>query len=406
MPRIFFVSNRTDGLGERLRSIVNALYLANNYSGQFVFDWRLRDGRQAAYNSICDVHELFDEDFVRKYSVDSYSHILDGAKDLDVENIADLLSSSDDSSIFKSSIPQSPVYRYLPSLKTDVVNGGFLKTFNSVAFSTGASLAISSATMVDIPEGAVAVHLRAGDVIYGIYSKSARFCSKAIPYQLAISLVQSLTSEGHPVILFGQDPALIQYLSAKYCVIAASSLLKDQLSSATHIALAEIILMSRCKQIVSGSSGFAVLASSLAGETRVPIGRYFPHADADLVLATLGNIVDQSISIEQQIFSLRWAIGQFAPILTSDQLKELCNSGLLLAPNDPFFSIVLASCHVAAGDEDDGKQLIAKVLSSNSISFNTRLLHPSSFGDKVTAEYVLKSIRTIINSEFHAYVKP
>lgn len=358
MTAIAFVSNRTDGLGERLRSIVNALYLTHRFSGQFVFDWAVKTGGQAAFHSICELHDIFSDEFIQSHYALHYASLLDQAVEVQVEQLQALTDSSFLSEWHKVFVPQMPIYRYLPSLRSDIANGGFLNSFNAIGFSEQARSVISSVKAMSLPSDLLAVHLRAGDIMYGSFRLNARFCRKAIPYQLADSLLESFAATKQQVILFGQDNNLISYLAAKHGVLVASTLLNDLSSNSAHQALAEIILMSKCKQIIAGSSGFAILASSLAGETLVPINDYLSTSDISPILNTLGMTVDRRISVEQQIFSLRWMIGFHASTLSVTQLEELCLAGLDLAPDDSFFTTVLSGCYANAGQITRAKEML------------------------------------------------
>lgn len=403
MTAIAFVSNRTDGLGERLRSIVNALYLTHRFSGQFVFDWAVKTGGQAAFHSICELHDIFSDEFIQSHYALHYASLLDQAVEVQVEQLQALTDSGFLSEWHKVFVPQMPIYRYLPSLRSDIANGGFLNSFNAIGFSEQARSVISSVKAMSLPSDLLAVHLRAGDIMYGSFRLNARFCRKAIPYQLADSLLESFAATKQQVILFGQDNNLISYLAAKHGVLVASTLLNDLSSNSAHQALAEIILMSKCKQIIAGSSGFAILASSLAGETLVPINDYLSTSDISPILNTLGMTVDRRISVEQQIFSLRWMIGFHASTLSVTQLEELCLAGLDLAPDDSFFTTVLSGCYANAGQITRAKEMLVSVLSKNTESFNKRLFEPSSFGERLSGDYVLSLLQPLKDSDPKLY---
>lgn len=396
MANIYFIADRTDGLGERLRAILNAAFLSQRFGGEFFFDWRLRLGRQAAFNAVCDVEGFFHPQFVRNHLLSHNQKILCGIDEVPLDHLEKYKDLSGNARPVKFKVNQAPIYRYVPGLKADLMKAGLMRTFKSFRFSDTIQTAINSATSITLPLNPIAVHLRAGDIVYGIYSKYARFCGKAIPYQIAEEIVNKITSRGEVVLLFGQDSSIVDYISDKYGAIPASSLISTTHYNSTQVALAEIILMSRCRAIVSGGSGFASLASSLAGDISLSLHRTLDHLP-DIVLRSLDSEVERRISLEQQIFSLRWVIGNYATSLSSDSLRKVCQAGLQLAPSDVFFSYVLASCLIDEGYYAwAGKVLYPFQASRRAFTSEDHFLQSNAYGSRQTAARILPPLYSFL----------
>lgn len=389
-----FISDRTDGLGERLRALTNAIYLASKYNARMFYEWKNRQSGARVFHSIEEEVDVFSPEFI-----DSHSYSANEIKLSQLDHVTQLgdlckhggyLSLSENHRI---RVDQNPIYRHIPEIRCHYIQGGFKEAFSKIFFSNRISERILFAKEVALPEKATAIHLRAGDIIYGngTLNKSARFCSKGIPWEIADSIIGQIRLEGRNVILFGQDTLLLSYLAAKHQAFLATNLLDSNAKSSIEIAIQEIFLMSRCSRILAGSSGFALLASSLAGEIHDPISRLatFPVVT---VLRSLSHQLDDSISVEQQVFSLRWIIGIHGCALSPKELLEVAQHGLSLLPNDLFFFLTKASALSALGSASEVSSMIDSALSSYSASELRRMLSPSSFGKAESHVDILKPL--------------
>jgi hypothetical protein len=386
-----FVSDRTDGLGERLRALTNAIYLANRYNARMFYEWKNRQGGTRIFHSIEEEFNVFSQDFI-----DLHSYSTNEAELSRLDHVVELgdfckqggyLCLSEN---LRIRVNQSPVYRYIPETKAHYVHGGFKEAFSKVRFCNQISERIDYAQKAVLPEKATAFHLRAGDIIYGngTLNKSARFCGKGIPWEIADLIIGRIRSEGGNVVLFGQDTSLLSYLAAKHHAYLATAFLDPDAKTSIEIAIQEILLMSRCARILAGSSGFAFLSSSLAGETHQPISR-LEISPVATVLSRLSHQLDQSISVEQRVFSLRWVIGMHGHELSPKELLEVAHHGLSLLPNDLFFILTKASALNALDLASEASKIITFALSSYSVPELTRMLSPSAFGKPASHAHLL-----------------
>lgn len=386
-----FISDRPDGLGERLRALANAIYLAKRYSGRMFYEWKNREGWQKEYNSIEEESYVFSHEFICSHSFSKNFREVSILKEVDLAEFAKQSYGASLPDSIKIRVHQTPLYRYIPELKEHYKRGGFKLAFENIQFSNKISECIDYAKSACLPANAIAIHLRAGDIIYGRYNTSARFCGKGTPWEIADSIIGRIKSEGGNVVLFGQDTSLLHYLAAKHNAYLASSFLDSESKTSLEIAIQEIFLMSRCSRILAGSSGFALLASSLAGEIhqRIPQNEI---PSAATILKCQSHELDQSISVEQRVFSLRWLIGMHGHALSSDELLEAAQHGLSLLPNDLFFILTKASALSALGSASEASKLIDWVLSSYSVSALTRMFSPSAFGKPESQAHLLSPL--------------
>lgn len=73
MSKIIF-ANRDDGLGERLRAILNALYLFSKLNLEFKFYWKVLnasadniDGNKLSPVFVPDKRDIFSDEFIEKF---------------------------------------------------------------------------------------------------------------------------------------------------------------------------------------------------------------------------------------------------------------------------------------------------------------------------------------------------
>ena len=78
-------------------------------------------------------------------------------------------------------------------------------------------------------------------------------------------MATTLLSEGKTPVLFGQDQVSCRLIAEQRDVVLASGLMASS-DDGLALALAEIVLMSRCEEIYAGSSGFARLAAAISGQ--------------------------------------------------------------------------------------------------------------------------------------------
>lgn len=275
-PAPIFVSHRTDGFGERLRALLNAMMLAKKVGGTFRFTWQMRMGAAGTFHAIDPVGEVFDPAFIARH--------LMSADDLAPSNTADLsreverLCAGQPASAAYVLVQHSDLRRQsLEIVRKFGIYGTLDDLFSEIGFSERIRLATSAARGVDISTNTIAIHLRAGDIIYGPFRFREHFFKKACPYPLAEALIGRAREEGGDVILFGQDADLLAALKDRHGVRVADDFSIGAGFTASQKAIFDIVLMSRCAKIFAGNSGFALVAGKISGApVRTPYGLLEP----------------------------------------------------------------------------------------------------------------------------------
>lgn len=240
-----YFSIRQDGLGERLRALLNAKKIARINDGYFYFAW---EDNTLDFHSVDNVQKTFSQDYIDKHYKD-----LKQIKSLHTIDISETKNISKE---------------YLSLYDGIVVGQGsqpFKYDFDSIGFSEENKIAIKKAFNVTISENTVAIHLRAGDIVYGIYRFNNSFYYKVIPVYVLDMLIKDLQRSGKGVLIFGQDIEFCRHIVEKYNILFSIDTMDKEFNE-NQAAIFDIVLMSRCNEIFAKLSGFAIL-SSLIGDS-------------------------------------------------------------------------------------------------------------------------------------------
>ena len=261
---LLFLSKRDDGLGERLRAILSAFTLAQVYDADFKFCWNDKKFNKEGHG-IDFVNKIFSKDFIAKYHIE-----VSGLNK--VKNVEHFLETKENGWYFcNQSIPKK---RFKSENEFLAYHKKLSKSFHAISFSDSVSFSIKQAYNLSIDSNCIALHLRAGDVVYGALSQNCSSISKSIPFPVALRIIEDAQENGKNVIVFGQDINLLQELSELPNVTAAMDLMPKGMDR-TEQAFFDMALMSQCSTIYAGSSGFAIVASLMGDATHVvPLMKY------------------------------------------------------------------------------------------------------------------------------------
>lgn len=247
---LVFVAKRVDGLGERLRAILNAIALSKVYNADFCFCWD-EERFNTNDHSIGNVSEIFSNNFINSH-LKSFSEV---SSSRSVHKFFDC----NQPGFFHC--PQNITFAAFKKCPEDfyLFKNELKKAFFEIEFSQLIKDVYSEAKEVVFKRDCIGLHLRAGDLIYSNYYKNSfSYLNKAIAYPIAHHIVSSEVSHGKQVIIFGQDVSVINALTKFENTISAHDLAPENLSR-VEAAFFDIFVMSKCKNIYCGSSGFALL---------------------------------------------------------------------------------------------------------------------------------------------------
>jgi hypothetical protein len=263
MGKKIFLAQRTDGFGERLRAILNAMAFSDYYGLDFKFNYKEREGGLREFHSVGSLDSIFSKIFIDTYHISD--EILKNCDVVDGRyfNVVSVVKKDK-----YYNITQELNLEFFPMLKKIFDSIEFDKIFSKIDFSKDLVVAKNKANIINLDKPFIAIHLRAGDIVYGKYRFMNRFIDKAMPYTLAFELIEKFKNEGNDILLFGQDNEFCNYLVKKYKVKFAGNLVPCEFNDEQK-ALFDITLMSRCEKIIAGNSGFSILASMIGGVERV-----------------------------------------------------------------------------------------------------------------------------------------
>lgn len=282
------VAGRGDGLGGRLKTILNALYLAEKTGFQFAYIWPITLNAHAGDflkpvkvgdaeivgHAIQNEQDIFSSDFIQKYSkqglLPSSQGVLRKARN---EKINFLSIRENFENEWGWYAPLDDLNIVFSDLEIDDLHFSLKRSWNKIKFNQNIEKVLNAADRsANDLEDFFAVHIRTGDLVYGgyrLYGKS--FMRKALPFGLAEKLIGDLVDTGKQIILFGDETSILDFLKHKYGVkVVADYYPFDLKMDNTQKSLFEMKFMSSAKKIFSsGNSVFSGLAQIIAGEAKL-----------------------------------------------------------------------------------------------------------------------------------------
>ncbi len=148
MDRKVFYSNRTDGLGERLRALLNAMMMAKLFGGDYRFSWSgTKAGNQ--FHATEKVNEIFSDAFIQEH----YQATFNGEKAC---SIVDFLKNPKEEGAFECAQvhDRSFLKKNAPDLPLE--NGSYAELFEEIGFSSAIREAITCARRAPRADGSLA----------------------------------------------------------------------------------------------------------------------------------------------------------------------------------------------------------------------------------------------------------
>ena len=269
-----FVAIRHDGLGHRLQAVHTAFSLARHFEADFEFSWPRSPAVETSEHHVFDSAEnIFSPQFRSKHHREGWSYFLHGYQKGTPRH-----KSYHDHVVRPEQIERIraglPIHR--PCLIADAHDlekllgpdfkvQDYETAFKAIGFSDGVKAAIDAAEAVPLSEASTAIHLRAGDIIYGNSRGHDRFSNLVIAPPLACSIALQEQEDGREVIAFGQDIRSLSEIQ-KAGARSADEILRSHEFDDVQSLFFEMRLMSRCARIIAGNSSFARFAARSGGK--------------------------------------------------------------------------------------------------------------------------------------------
>ena len=369
-----FVVHRNDGLGARLGAMVGAMMLAELTGGDFRFAWPGMHENMRAYHYISeDAGEVFAGDFLQAHLIAQEDFDESRLVALDDE-VGEALRRGRIAPGTMISVPHFAlvkVKQVLGQVGSKSMGSRLVEAFAGIGFSASMEDARAMAAGVALPAGDVtAIHLRAGDIVYGYRSRRHLAGHKAIPYPLAIDLIARFRAGGTTPLLFGQDADLLAHLRDEHGAYCADDIGDRAGFSPAQNALFDICLLGRCRRIIGGDSAFCWLGARIARIEVEPPESLYEADEAVGIIERHVSDPDASplISGRQKVFAARYAFMLAGETIARDErfwrLLELAREN---DPENGFLLLVHACSLYEAGREGEAEAMLSDIFAARPV---------------------------------------
>ena len=207
------IAARTDGFGARFLPILNAMYLAEYTGFKFGFVWQschdnsLKEfeGNELAEMYVGEEKDIFSEEFIGEHS---YAGVIKAtSRSFDHRDIKKLVAKPYEKE-WGNYINYNTARYIMYEIDRRYLKG-YPKLWKQIGFSKTMQKVIDDASLSaknKFPNGFVAIHIRSGDIVYGMAASHYRFSlayEKAMPTEIAIELIKRNINNN--IVLFGDD---------------------------------------------------------------------------------------------------------------------------------------------------------------------------------------------------------
>ncbi len=395
-----FFSNRTDGLGERLKALLNAMVLACYLESNFQFSWRnYLDENE--YHSIDDATAIFSAGFIENHMIDMNN--ISKLKLIPIKSLRLFNKDGKDKVGSHDGVLVQQQHISSQASNLNFISKLYKSAFESIEFSFSMNQAKDFAKKVHLPKPIVAIHLRMGDIVYGKYRFMSRFYSKLIPIYVIYKLIEKIKSDGYEIIIFGQDNNFCKSLCIEKDCIFAGNLASPDFNT-SQLALFDIVLMSRCDLIIAGSSGFSQLANWVGQSSTKNFRDYFSDKELQqaFVEANLsGGILKENYTTPLlKSFSISHYLHEFQDSISREENIILLKECIDIDINNPFYKFRLACLYYQSDELHKGDSILLNELSVKQENCNKGMewLIKKRYSDDTTA---ITSYLSIIRNAYN-----
>jgi hypothetical protein len=352
-----FVANRTDGLGERLNAMLNGLWLSEIFGSGFKFSWSDRFKNDPDH-AIDTPERTFSPEFLAAHQIpqSATSGIWELAgKGRSFVDLGERMAKT--GLVAAPRVALTDFMAAEPALKS---KGGLQRAFKRIGFAPRIAEVVTLAEKTSIPENAVALHLRSGDVFFGDYRKYLHYTYKGLTLPLSKQIIAHFKDLDQPVYIFGQDKDAISYLCKTSGAVNANTLNADNVAQMddTQAAIYDLVLLSQFKRIVGGSSGFSRQAGWI-GASEVTVAHQMFPATTQTAFA-IKDLKKNAATYH----NLHSGIGYWYAYFYGRAKRNLATSITLMKsayqwdPQNELYAFVLAVLYCRNGDAASGNQVL------------------------------------------------
>ena len=384
-----FIANRNDGLGERLKAIINGLLLAANKNGSFLYTWP-SDFSNRDFHAIDKVEKIFSESFIKNHLIDE--SVIQKRSIKPLREIVDFDKESLEA-YDEILVQQTYLLNQLKNSNSDIKNLNFKElsikyrlAYNEIEFSKEVEDACDLAKSINLKEKVLAIHFRSGDLVHTHFRFMDRYYGKVVPLYAIGKAIEKYQGMGYDVVLFGQDTKVCKFLKVKYNIFLSNDLTSNKFNDVQQ-AMFDITLMSRCKEILCGSSGFAVLASWIGG---VIVSDYKDCLSEKEIRFSLfdelkegGALSSDSTTSLLKSFSISHFIHSHNNLLSLEEQIFLFEECIRLDPNNNYYKLTLACLFYSNSDIEKGDSIMISLFLTDG-QYNLDWIAYNKFPDGTT----------------------
>ena len=359
------LSQRGDGLGERLNSLLNAMRLAEILDVDFRFTWPIGVVGKDPHHAIVRPREFFSSDFVDAHQITTAEarggFVMPAGPADDLDSLRRQLTAAERG----LKAPGRPLSTRIDPKAVPAVSRGFSAEFDAVGFHPSIEAAIAAARAVPLGARTAGIHLRAGDNLFGRYRAWTRYWYKVVPMPVARALIAQFQSEGREVLVFGEDTHAIADLCESTGAADASTKRPTPGMTPAEAAMFDLVLLSRCDRIISGWSGFAIQAASISDK------HVENHLDLvkpqEIVELTRADIALHGDRYDPTHRSFAWWAAYYAARheLPYKEAVDLLTSAIEADPTNPRSRLRLAALHYREGLVERGDDALVEALAAD-----------------------------------------
>lgn len=362
------------GIGVRLRFLLGAIVIADALGAKFKFHWPTRSS-----DGIYPAEMMFDDGFLREYHLSALPPLNKMVIDHEVQ-------------------PKHVVYLRRQILKRIIVytqmrSGGncditsryfdlgfisFREAYQRIRFHPDLEI-IRDYVNSNLPQFALAIHIRRGDIVDTLSRIGGYFAQKILPLPLIRYLIASFQSDV-PVIIIGQDQTLIQRLMTKPNIYSLNEFRYPGERTPIKDDFFDFCALTKCDAVIGGKSNFATLPARIA-KSRVMTWRDIisPEKLKEILLdyiryPTPGDpVIEVGLTCE---FIRAYGLEDFSPTDISFLLKRSLESD----PVNPVYPLRIASDMLKNMDFAGANKVINNSILAGALTTTIELARLSRIG--------------------------
>ncbi|OCR13386.1 hypothetical protein, partial [Helicobacter pullorum] len=350
--RGLIVSDRRDGFGCRMASMINAMYLSKKTGFKFGYSWirvNSSSNDSGVILAMTDEEEIFDKKFIDEHSYTAkklmsrgtyfIENSLENIKNKPYENSWGYFCTTYRSLAYFKDIDKDEYRRECKFLWEHLpFNQRYLKLIDD-----------AKEYIAKLGTDWVAIHVRNGD---NVYFESLRqlllldvSVNRIIPYQLILKMIDDLTSEGKKIVLFSPDIELTFSLQSFYReknehIYIADDFVLEEMSQMER-TLYDFALMSKASEIYMPKDSLYSIFAYRIGEAKkaISIDKMYSSNELYDIIQTYNKY---SINVHrlQKAASCAYQYRLACDLRKTNKEKiDILNEGLFLDPNNYAFLI-------------------------------------------------------------------